>query len=52
MKKCKKCSGKLTKFKVDVEGSDLHSEGYECKKCGELFFDKEKSERLVEELAG
>ncbi|HIH21371.1 MAG: hypothetical protein J4478_00535 [Candidatus Diapherotrites archaeon] len=48
--KCKKCGGRLKKFKVEVEGSDLHSEGFECVKCGELFFDEEKSRKVVADL--
>lgn len=47
---CEKCKGELKKFKVEVEDSDLNSEGFECKKCGELFFNKEKSKKIVEDL--
>jgi hypothetical protein len=47
---CKKCGGKLKKFKVEVEDSDLGSEGFECVKCGELFFDEEKSKKIVNDL--
>ncbi|MFH1587395.1 MAG: hypothetical protein ABID38_06055 [Candidatus Diapherotrites archaeon] len=48
--KYEKCGGNLKKFKVDVEDSDLPSEGFECTKCGELFFDEEKSKKVVEDL--
>lgn len=48
--KCKKCGGRLARFKVDVEDSDLPSEGFECRKCGELLFDEEKSRAVVENL--
>ncbi len=48
--KCKKCGGSLEKFSVDVEDSGLPSEGFECKKCGELFFDEKKSKAVVEDL--
>lgn len=47
---CRKCGGKLKKFKVEVEDSDLPSEGFECVKCGELFFDEEKSKAVVANL--
>jgi len=48
--KCKKCGGTLERFTVEVEDSNLGSEGFECKKCGELLFDKKKSEAVVEDL--
>ena len=48
--KCKKCGGPLEKFAVEVEDSDLGSGGFECKKCGELFFDEKKGRVIVEEL--
>ncbi len=47
---CKKCGGKLERFAVEVEDSDLPSEGFECKKCGELFFDEKKSKAIAEDL--
>lgn len=47
---CKKCGGKLESFRVKVEDSDLPSEGFECNKCGELFFDEKKGKAVVEEL--
>jgi len=48
--KCKKCGGSLKMFEVEVEDSDLGSTGFECNKCGELYFDGEKSRAVVEEL--
>lgn len=48
--KCKKCGGSLERFAIDVEDSDLGSEGSECKKCGELFFDEKKGEAVVKDL--
>lgn len=48
--KCKKCGGTLERFAVGVEDSDLPGEGFECKKCGELFFDEKKSRAIVEGL--
>ena len=50
VKKCVKCKGKLNAFKVEVEDADLPTMGYECAKCGELFFNGEKSRLLVENL--
>ena len=47
---CEKCDGSLKKFKVEVEDSDLSSEGFECVKCGELFFNKEKGKEIVADL--
>lgn len=48
--KCKKCGGSLKMFNVEVEGSGLHSKGFECTKCGELFFEREKGREIVEDL--
>jgi hypothetical protein len=48
--KCKKCGGGVEKFAVKVEDSDLPSRGFECKKCGELFFDEKKSKAIVAHL--
>lgn len=48
--KCKKCGGTLERFALEVEDSDLPSEGFECRKCGELFFDERKSKEVVEDL--
>ena len=48
--KCKKCGGVLKEFNIEVEGSGLHSEGFECTKCGELFFESEKGREIVEDL--
>jgi len=48
--KCKKCGGKPNKFRVEVEGTHLPGKGYECGKCGNILFDKEKGRAIVEDL--
>ena len=47
--KCKKCGGTLKRFAVKAENSDLGSEGFECKQCGELLFDEKKSKAIDED---